>query len=228
LTADIVSVRQEIDGMGCFLSVELDNNKGKYALLGEGDIKVLNIGCQLNFSPGYRTAVGYEYCTGQTFCMESFAHTGSGGRASVVLQARDGWGVLGDWSARHQLRWNKASSEKSVKDIIGVIMAKAGLKLEVKSQSTTITGFYPDFTINPNDNGKNALEKLLSFVSDVIFIEGNKAYLINPQSTDDKEYSYGIDHVILEGRYSQVAKETNWVQVEGYDTIQEKWWQDVK
>ena len=110
----------------------------------------------------------------------------------------------------------------SVKEIITVIMARAGIKLEVKSQSDTITGFYPDFTVNPNDDGRNTIQKLLSFVPDVIFVEGNKAYLVNPQSDDSTEYGYGVEHVILEGRYRQSARKTNRVQVEGFDTGQGK------
>ena len=66
------------------------------------------------------------------------------------------------------------------------------------------------------------IEKLLSFVPDVIFIEGNKAYLVNPQSTDSSEYSYGTEHAILEGSYRQGALGTNRAQVEGYDTSQGK------
>jgi hypothetical protein len=222
LTADIVSVRQEIDGTTGVLTVELDNNDGKYASPGQGDIVTLDIDCQLEFSPGYRTIAGAEYSAGQTYCVASIEHATEGSKASVILRARDGWGALNEWSARHQLRWNKTTSEKSVKDIIAVIMGRAGLKLEVKSQSATITGFYPDFTVNPNGSGKNAIEKLLSFVSDVIFIEGNKAYLVNPQSEDSAGYSYGVAHVILEGRYRQGAMGTNRAQVEGYDTSQSK------
>ncbi len=123
---------------------------------------------------------------------------------------------------RCQLRWNKTSAERCVKDIIATILARAGIKLEVKSQSSTVTGFYPDFTISPGDNGKTVIEKLLSFVPDVIFMEGNKAYLVNPQSTDASEYSYGTAHAIHEGRYRQGALVTNRAQVEGYDTSQSK------
>lgn len=90
----------------------------------------------------------------------------------------------------------------------------------VVKQSSNITGFYPDFTVSPNDNGKTVIEKLLSFMPDVIFVEGNKAYLVNPQSTDST--SYGIDHAILEGKYRQGALATNRLQVEGYDSSQGK------
>lgn len=174
------------------------------------------------FSPGYHTIDGDEYSSGQSYCLESIEHISAGGKASVVLRARDGWGALSDWDARHQMRWNKTSNEKSVKDIIAIILAKVGIKLEVKSQSSPITGFYPDFTVSPNDNGKTVIEKLLSFVPDVIFMEGNKAYLVNPQSTDSSEYSYGTGHVIQEGRYRQWALGINRAQVEGYDTGQSK------
>ena len=222
LTSDIMSLRQEIDGTLGVLEVELDNNDGKYALPGEGDIAVLDTGCQLEFGPGYRTKSVVEYSAGQTYYVESIEHVSRGSRANVILRVYDGWGTLSEWSTRHQMRWNKLASEYSVKDIITVIMARVGLKLEVKSQSNAITDFYPDFTVNPNDNGKSTIQKLLSFVPDVIFIEGNKAYLVNPQSDDSAEYSYGVEHVVLEGRYQQSAMRINRVQVEGYNTGENK------
>jgi hypothetical protein len=222
LAADVISVRQEIYGTTGILEVELDNNEGKYTSPGDGEVAVLDIDCQVEFYPGYRTTAGAEYSPGLSFCVESIEHSSNGGRASVILRAHDGWGTLNEWSARHQMRWNKTASEMSVKGIIAVIMAKAGLKLEVKSQSDTITTFYPDFTVNPNDNGKSVIQKLLSFVPDVIFIEGNKAYLVNPQSDDNAEYNYGVEHVILDGKYRKGAMRTNCVQVEGYDTGQGK------
>jgi hypothetical protein len=222
ITSDIISVRQEIEPTGGTLTVELKNDDGKYASPGAGDITVLDRGCQLDFSPGYRTTVGNEYSAGQSYCLEIIEHVSAGGKASVILRARDGWGALSDWDARHQMRWNKSTSEKNAKDIITYLVARAGLNLGVKSQSTTITDFYPDFTVSPNDDGKNVIEKLLSFVLDFIFIEGNNAYLVNPQSSDSSGYSYGSDHVIIEGKYRQGALAKNRIQVEGYDTSQGK------
>jgi hypothetical protein len=102
-----------------------------------------------------------------------------------------------------------------VKAIIAIILGRAGLKLEVKSQSTVMTGFYPDFTVNPGDDGRTAVSRLLSFVPDLLFIEGNVAYIVNPQSSDGSLYSYGGEHVIHEGRYGRKSQDKNRVQVEG-------------
>ena len=198
--------------------MELRNDDGRYALPGQGDLAALDTGCQLEFSPGYVTANGNEYSDGQSYCIESCEHTSAGGKASLILRARDGWGALSDWHARHQFRWNKSSDDTSVKDIISAILARVGLKLEVKSQSAAITAFYPDFTLSPNDDGRSVIQKLLTFVPDGIFIEGNKAYLVNPQSTDSSVYSYGLEHAIIEGRYRQGAMKVNRVQAEGLDT----------
>ena len=106
----------------------------------------------------------------------------------------------------------------SVKDILTFVLARVGLGLEVKSQSSVITGFYPDFTVSANDRGEAVIQKLLSFIPDALFLEGNKAYVVNPLSSDSSTYSYGEEHQILDGRYVQGAWELNRVQVEGYDT----------
>ena len=218
VTEDVISVRQELDRTAGSITIELRNDEGKYASPGQGDLAVLDNGCQLEFNPGYVTPGGAEYSEGQSYCVESFEHTSAGGKASVILRARDGWGALSDWRARHQLRWNKTTDETNVKDIISAILARAGLKLEIKSQSAAITAFYPDFTVNPDDDGRSVIQKLLSFVPDEIFIEGNKAYLVNPQSNDSPVYSYGVEHIITEGRYRQAAMKINRVQAEGLDT----------
>jgi hypothetical protein len=156
--------------------------------------------------------------SGQTFSLEACEHTSSGGKASLVLYAQDGWGAIAAWRARYQSRWNKDSNQMSVKDILAFVLARVGLKLEVKSQSSVITGFYPDFTISSGNQGESVIQKLLSFVPDVLLIEGNQAYIVNPLSSDSSIYSYGEEHQILEGRYKQGSWELNRVQVEGYDT----------
>ncbi|MFB0559514.1 MAG: hypothetical protein ACETVS_03160 [Dehalococcoidales bacterium] len=218
LTADVISLRQETGPSHGRLTIELRNDDGRYASLPSP----LEIGCQLEVSPGYVTSQGDEASAGQTFSLEACEHTSSGGKASLLLYALDGWGWINGWKARHQFRWNKASNEMSVKQILGFVLARVGLKLEAKSQSSVITGYYPDFTIHVNNKGLAIIERLLSFVPDVLFIEGNKAYIVNPLSSDDSVYSYGQSHPVFEGRYREGAWEFNRVQVEGYDSINDK------
>ncbi|MFC1932643.1 hypothetical protein ACFLXU_03305 [Chloroflexota bacterium] len=182
----------------------------------------LDIGCQLEVSPGYVTSQGNEFSSGQTFILESCEYTSSGGKASLFLYSWDGWREINNWRARHQFRWNKDSSEMSVKDILAFVLARVGLKLEVKSQSSVITGYYPDFTIHPDNRGDVVIRRLLSFVPDMLFIEGNKAYVVNPQSSDSSVYSYGQSHSVLEGRYQKNAWGLNRVQVEGYDPVEDE------
>jgi len=218
LTGDVLAVRQEAGETSGRLTVELRNDAGQYASPGQGMLSVLDIGCQLDFSPGYRTGNGDEVSAGQHFCLEGYEHTSAGGTASLILQARDGWGPIADWRARHQFRWNKDAEEMSIRDILAFVLARAGLKLAVKSQSAVIAGFYPDFTISSGNLGETVIQKLLSFVPDRLFIEGETAYLVNPQSSDSPAYSYGEEHPILEGRYCRRGWQLNHVQVEGYDT----------
>ncbi len=217
LTADVTGVRQECWESTGSLTVELRNDDGRYAAPGEGDLASLDAGCQLEFGPGYATPAGNEYSAGQSYLIESFEHISAGGRARLIMRARDGWGALNDWKARHQFRWNKSSDDYNVREIIAGVLARAGIKLETITQSAAMTGFYPDFTINPGNDGRGVIQKLLSFVPDVIFIEGNKAYAINPQSGDSSVYAYGGEHPLKEGMYLKGAMKTNRVQVEGKD-----------
>ncbi|HEY41514.1 MAG TPA: hypothetical protein G4O18_06605 [Dehalococcoidia bacterium] len=219
LTADVLSVRQETHPGGGGLTVELRNDDGQYASPGEGALSMLHIGCQIEFGPGCVTSEGEECSPCLAYWLEAFEYVSRGGKASVVLHAPDSWRLIGSWRARHQFRWNKDSDEMPVKDILAFVLARVGMKLGVQSQSSVITGYYPDFTVHPGNRGDDIVRRLLSFVPDVLFIEGNIAYIVNPQSSDSSVYSYGQDHDILEGRYRHGAWGFNRVRVEGLDPV---------
>jgi len=219
LTADVLSLRQELTESQGRLIVELRNDDGQYASPGEGELSVLDTGCQLEVSPGYATSEGNEVSSGQAFWVNGYEHTSAGGKSSLILYAADGWGLIENWRARHQFRWNKETDEMNVKQILEFILARVGLKLKVKSQSSVITNYYPDFAIHADNRGDILIKKLLSFVPDVVFIEGNEVYVVNPQPADNSVYSYGSSHPIFEGRYQKRAWELNRVQVEGYDPV---------
>ncbi|MBN1367941.1 MAG: hypothetical protein JW967_08445 [Dehalococcoidales bacterium] len=215
LTNDVLGVKKELRANSGKLTVVLDNSNGKYASPGNGTLILLQHGCQLDFNPGFRTTAGNEASPGLSFTLESYEHTSSGGKACLILRSNDGWAALCDWKARYQFRWNKPAAETSIFQIIESLLARVGLRLEVKSASSVITGFYPDFTIHPGNSGEMDIQQLLNFVPDVIFIEGNRAYLVNPQSTDAAGYSYGTDHVVLAGEFNKGALTLNRVQIEG-------------
>lgn len=216
LTEDVIALRQEILKDAGQLIVELRNDDGKYNSPGQGEIAVLDIGGGLEFGPGYVTPSGNEYSGGQSYLIESYEHVSAGGRASLVIRAQDAREALGNWRARQQFRWNRSGDEAAVEDIAAYLLARVGLKLESISASEDFTGFYPDFTLSPGDTGEEALRKLLSFVPDVVFIEGSRACAVNPLASDSAVYTYGTGHPVIEGRYVRGAGKVNRVQVEGY------------
>ncbi len=213
LTNDILYLKCASGKQQGKLIVELRNDDGRYSPIPS----LLSVGNQLNLSPGYFTPTGSEVSDGQAYCLLTYKHTSSSGKASLWLEAQDGWDAVNSWTARHQFRWNKDSSEKSVKDILTFVLGRAGLKLDVKSESEIITGFYPDFTIHPGDNGDSIINRLLSFVPDLLFVEGNIAYIVHPKTSEPSSYSYGTLHQILEGHYRNGSPRFNRVQVEGHN-----------
>lgn len=218
LTKDVIEVRQETGKAEGKLTVTLRNDDGRYATPGQGDLEVLDCGCGLDFGPGYMTAAGNEYSPGLSYLIESIEHRSSSGKATVILYARDGWGALAEWKARHQFRWNKSAEDINIKGIIDIVLARVGMKLETVSQSSAITGLYPDFTIGSGSDGRTILHNILVCVPDLLFIEGDKAYLVNPLSSDDPVYSYGSEHRVKDGIYCRSAMGINRIQVEGEDS----------
>jgi hypothetical protein len=215
LTSDVISARLEQNPELGSLVVELNNGDGDYSTLPSP----LAIGCQVEFSPGYVTSQGKEVSPSIDFILEDYEYISAGGKSMLSLIAYDAWYAISAWRARHQFRWNKSSNELSIKGILEFVLARVGIELNVVSESTAITSTYHEFTINPNNRGITVIRKLLSFVPDVIFFEGQKAYLVNPQSSDSSGYSYAtpqtVGHPILEGKYRTGASSFNRLQVEG-------------
>lgn len=230
ISDDVIACSLQLRAYSGELTVELCNDQGQYSIVGTEPCvcPVLCIGCQIHFSPGYRTLNGNEYSSGQSFFLQACEHVSAGGKARLILEACDGWRLLEKWTARSQFRWNPAAEDTSVKEILAQILARCGLKLEVVSQSSVITGFYPDFTLHPGEDGQSAVDRLLSFVPDVLMIEGLTCYLINLQAADTACYSYGAAHAILEGRYLTAAYRVNRIRVEGAGVAAESFaWPEI-
>ena len=213
LTPDVISIRQETDPGRDILTIELRNDDGRYGSLPAP----LGMGCWLDISPGYVTSQGNEVSTGQAYVLEAYEYVSGGGRSSLFLYAYGGWSRISRWKSETQFRLNESSGEMNIKQILEFVLARTGFRLEVVSESSVITGFYPDFTAHAGISGETIIRKLLSMAPDVIFIEGDVAYLVNPLASDTPVYSYGQDHVITEGRYRSSSWKLNRITVEGYD-----------
>jgi hypothetical protein len=92
---------------------------------------------------------------------------------------------------------------------LSFILARAGLRLEVISESEVIGSLYPDFNINPGTKGDNVVKKLLSFIPDLLFMEGDTACLVNPLPDDAPLYSYSAPQIDGTHPILQVDTEPN-------------------
>ncbi|MFC1946771.1 hypothetical protein ACFLXY_02490 [Chloroflexota bacterium] len=216
LTPDIISLCQETDPGRDILTVELRNDDGRYSSLPSP----LGLGCRLDIGPGYVTSQGNESSTGQSYILEAYEYVSEGGKSTLFLFAYGGWSRISRWISESQFRFNESSDEMNMKQILEFVLARIGFRLEVISESPVISGFYPDFTIHPGIGGETIIIKLLSLAPDVMFVEGDTAYLINPLSSDASVYSYGLDHAMVEGKYRSSSWKLNRITVEGYDTTE--------
>jgi len=194
------------------LTVEINNAEGKY----RAGAEMPDMGWQLEISPGYTVNGNKENSPGMAFWLESLEYVYSESKARVVFRGIDGWGLLSNWHARQQFRWNKDGNQAAVKELLAFVLGRVGLKMTVISQSDTAATFYPDFTLHPGDSGISAVNRLLSFVPDRLVMEGHHAYFVNPTADDEAVYEYGKQHVIYGGQYRRKAGENSSVHVEGY------------
>jgi len=208
LTRDIVSLAADSSQLSA-LRLELDNSKGQYASPGEGELASLRFRSEIVLELGYKTTAGKETSAAGTYWIDSWEYSSKPNMSRFILTCLDGWGLMDRWTARYQMRWNKDEvNPKSVWQILYQLLARAGIKLTntpPKPQSSAINNFYPDFTVNPGTRGDSAIRKLLSFVPDRLVFRGQEAFTKNLLADEESCYSYGTDHVILAGQYTQAV-----------------------
>jgi len=215
LTKDIVALSlqnviasPDLSGRGN-LVLELDNSKGQYASPGSGALASLRFRSEIVLKLGYKTTAGNETSEAGTYWIDSWEYSSKPNMSRFILNCLDGWGLMDRWTARYQMRWNKDEvNPRSVWQILYQLLARAGIKLTntpAKPQSSAINNFYPDFTVNPGTQGDSAIRRLLSFVPDKLVFRGQEAFTKNPLASESSCYSYGTDHVILSGKYTEAV-----------------------
>jgi len=206
LTKDIVALSQFSPST---LVLELDNSKGQYSSPGGGALASLRFRSEVVLKLGYKTTAGNESSEAGAYWIDSWEYSSEPNVSRFILTCLDGWGLMDRWTARYQMRWNKDEvNPKSVWQILYQLLARVGINLTntpPKPQSSAITNFYPDFTVNPGTQGDTAIRKLLSFVPDKLVFRGQEAFTKNPLASESSCYSYGTDHAILSGKYTDAV-----------------------
>jgi hypothetical protein len=212
ISNDIVKLSLRAEGVATpepALAIELDNSKGQYASPGAGALASLRFRSELALRLGYRTTAGAETVEGGTFWIDAWQHSSTPNQSLFTIHCLDAAGLMSRWTARYQMRWNKDDvNPKSVWQILYQLLARVGIKLTntpAKPQSSAINNFYPDFTVNPGSNGTAALNRLLTFVPDRLVFRSQEAFTKNPLPAEAPSYSYGADHAILAGQYTQAV-----------------------
>jgi len=227
ITTDVVAVSSRIIPYRGGLEITLRNDDRRFNTLGSGTYEAIKKASEILISWGYHTTAGKE--TGgfdPTTWIEAWEYVTRGGQSELILHTVDGWDLLERWRARRQFTWPQGS--KNIYQLLALIFARAGLELSAFSTSTALVNQYPAFTINPGESGLTAVKRLLSMVPDVIFFVRDTAYLKNPQASDSSQYAYGIDHVILEASYRELAQKVNRAQVFGDGVFTEDWdWDEI-
>ncbi len=188
LTPDIIELIQQTQGA---LLITLDNHKGQYSAPPAKRSEVV-------LKLGYKTSQGSEAVEVGRYWIDSWEYSSSPNSSLITLYCLDGWGLADKWSARFQMRW---PATKRVWEII----CRWGINLTSPGgvpKSSAVDNLYPDFTLQPGTRGDDALRRILSFIPDALIFDGNEAYVKDLKDAEASSYSYGSDHIILQGEYA--------------------------
>ncbi len=222
-TADVLEASTEDIPFDGRLRLVLRNDDGRYSLLPSP----LKAGAEVAVSPGYVTSAGPQASDGPAYWIESLERRTGAGEAVLVVEGRDGWGLLAGWRARRQYTW--AAGEKNVFGILQYLFARAGLEFSSVGASPAATNLYPAFTLGPGVSGLTAVRALLEMVPDVVVMRGSTGLLKEPRTSEATAYAYGTDHALLAGRYALVLAGANRAQAFGKGVFAERFdWPGVE
>ena len=222
LSDDVIALTTAIRPFSGRLQLTLRNDDGRY----NDPQSPITPGSEAVLRLGYHTSEGPKSATAPAFWLEAWEHVTAPGHSTFVLHARDGWSLLERWRARRQFTWQAGA--RNIFQLLAFLFARAGLELTSYSPSSAIIQT-PAFTIHPGQSALTAVQRLLDMVPDVILFIAQKAYLTNPQASDESTYSYGTDHAILRGRYREEIASANRAQVFGDALMTEEWsWNDIE
>ena len=218
LSPRIISLTANCQLLAGGLIIELDNHDGYFASPGTGALVSLRFRSEVVLKLGYKTTAGDESSEAGTYWIDAWEYRSAYPNMSTfVLTCIDGSGLADKWTARYQMRWNQGVASKTVWQILHQILARFGIRLTnvpAKPQSSAITTFYPDFTIESGTGGDAAIRRLLSFVEDKLVFRGQEAFTKNPLATESSCYIYGANHIILAGEYTDNVS-TSWARAIG-------------
>jgi hypothetical protein len=215
VTADVIECVARDAPFGSELRLVLRNDDGRYDALPAQT----HLGAEVRVSPGYVTAAGPEYSAGPACWIDGIERRSRGGEATLVITARDAWGLLADWRVRRQYAW--AAGEENVFGILQFLFSRAGLELSASGASAEASSLYPAFTVHPGESALTAARRLLDTVPDVVFLRGEFGFLKEPLASEASAYSYGAVHPLFAGRYAGAAG-ANRAQVYGRGVFGER------
>jgi len=216
------------------LNVVVDNTAGLYNSFNK-------LGYEAIVYLGYKTAIGDEYSatpscwiTGWKFASPPWFPLlmiyPAGVLGTLHIEAETAWDILEGHKARRLFEWT--AGQKSVKQLLEFVLARAGFELVEISSSSAINNFKPEFKILEGYTLRWAVKKLLSYVDDIVFQRDDKFYLKQPQDDDSVDYTYdsafGNAHIVYRGQYGLHKWHPNRAQVWGTNLMVERFaWDQV-
>ncbi len=187
--ADIYKVAEQVRPLrSSSLTVLLDNVSQRYDSPGGGDANyagVIKRGSIVRLSIGY--ASGMLSVAGYYF-IEELEYTRSPGKRLFAIHAIDAWGLLEKYGFNRPVEWNACSDEKTVYQLVELMLQSVGGSINYVSRSSDITTTYPHITVSPGENAATVLRRLLDLVPDTIYFVGLTGYIVYPQATDNFSY----------------------------------------
>lgn len=176
---------------------------------------VLQVGTEVEFSPGYVTDAGYEFASGRTLWVTAVEQR----RGEVHLAAEGALGRLARWRAPRQISW--AAGDATIAAIATAIAGAPGIRAATGGGSLDASSLTPGFTVRAGESGAAALARLMERVPDQVFGRGLDLLLVERDPDEAATYAYGTAHPIRSLELRAAEGTTGWARILGDDAVGE-------
>jgi hypothetical protein len=185
----VVSVKEDVrEGQTSVLEILFNNYDGYFDTPTGSPINIKR-GSRVSMYRGYFTTVSNTIENSRYF-VDSWDWTREPNMSLFRVKCVDAWGLLEQYIFPRPVRFNIYEDEKTVYELVEMLVNTIGGTLTVQSKSSYVNTIYLKVDVSPGENAANLMRRLLLKVPDVIRFFGNDATMIYPLSTDASLYSY--------------------------------------
>lgn len=210
VSADVLALRLEQTLEGDRLTLTLADS-GAYAPAVAP--RSFALGGEVAVSPGLEVGGAHDGAEGRRWWIASIRRRREGGRATVEIEAHGALTRLAGWRAPRAIAWGSGTASQYL--VLRDLARRAGFPLSGESASATLTTLTAPFLVQPGEQLRPAIDRVLDRGDDILTARGALLTLREAPASEASTYAYGVAHPVRAAESTEATREAGWSRAIG-------------